>query len=76
MTMDDVFFWFVRNYGDYQKMFVFNLAAIDSPLLDAIIAITVQLVYCWRMWKIGGWKVLPLLSAAVGYTTLYPQCRS
>ncbi|KAJ3566022.1 hypothetical protein NP233_g7262 [Leucocoprinus birnbaumii] len=64
MTMADIFFWFVRNYGDYQKMFVFNLAAVDGPLLDAIIAVTVQLVYCWRMWKIGRWKVLPLLSVA------------
>lgn len=65
MIMDDVFFWFVYNFGDFPKLFEFNLAAIDGPLLDAIITFTVQLVYCWRLWKIGRWKVLPIVTAVL-----------
>ncbi|KAJ3569074.1 hypothetical protein NP233_g5290 [Leucocoprinus birnbaumii] len=65
MVMDDVFFWFVYNFGDLDKLFIFNVAAIDGPFLDAVITVTVQSVYCWRLWKIGGWKVLPVVAATL-----------
>ncbi|KAJ3565503.1 hypothetical protein NP233_g7591 [Leucocoprinus birnbaumii] len=65
MIMDDAFFWFVYNFGDFSALFSFNLASIDGPVLDAIITFTVQLVYCWRLWKLGKWRVLPILSAAL-----------
>lgn len=63
MIMDDAFFWFVYNFGDFTALFKFNLASIDGPVLDSIITLTVQLVYCWRLWILGGWKVLPIISA-------------
>ncbi|KAF5347564.1 hypothetical protein D9756_010638 [Leucocoprinus leucothites] len=63
MMMDDVFYWFVYNFGDTSVMFQLNLASIDGPFLDAVIALTVQLVYCWRIWVLGKWRVLPAVAA-------------
>ncbi|KAF5363251.1 hypothetical protein D9756_001019 [Leucocoprinus leucothites] len=70
MVMDDVFFWFVYGFGDINRLSRFNLAAIDGPFLDAVITFTVQVVYCWRLWKIGGWKVLPLFAASLSTIAL------
>ncbi|KAF5350064.1 hypothetical protein D9756_009072 [Leucocoprinus leucothites] len=63
ITMDDVFFWFVYNYGDYSALLRFNIASIDGPFLDAIITFTVQLVYCWRLRVIGKWNIMPTICA-------------
>ncbi|KAF5350112.1 hypothetical protein D9756_009066 [Leucocoprinus leucothites] len=65
VIMDDVFFWFVYHFGDFSALSEFNLSSVDGPLLDAIIAFTVQLVYCWRVWVIGKWKALPIVTALV-----------
>lgn len=65
MIMDDVFFWFVHNFGDYSALLRFNVAAIDGPFLDVVITFTVQSVYCWRLRKIGQWKILPIVTAMV-----------
>ncbi|KAJ3575667.1 hypothetical protein NP233_g948 [Leucocoprinus birnbaumii] len=76
MIMDDAFFWFVYHFGDYSAALDPNLASISGPFLDASIAFTVQLVYCWRLWKLGKQRALPiicailaLLSCASGMTT-------
>jgi len=65
MIMDDVFFWFVYNFGNYPALLRFNVAAIDGPFLDVVITFTVQSVYCWRLRKIGQWKILPIIIAMV-----------
>lgn len=65
MIMDDVFFWFVHNFGNYPALLRFNVAAIDGPFLDVVITFTVQIVYCWRLRKIGQWKILPIITALV-----------
>ncbi|KAF9460453.1 hypothetical protein BDZ94DRAFT_1265937 [Collybia nuda] len=59
MTMVDAFDWFVYNFGNADMLANFEIAAIDSPFLDGIIAFTVQIVYCWRVHKLSGWKILP-----------------
>jgi hypothetical protein len=53
LTMDDVFFWFVYNFGDANKLLQFHWA-FDIPALDAIIGFIVQVVYCWRIWVLSG----------------------
>lgn len=63
MIMDDAFFWFVYNFGDFTALFRFNLASIDGPVLGSTITFTVQLVYCWRLWILGKWKALPIVFA-------------
>jgi len=59
LVMDDLFYWFVYHFSDYNSLGHFNYAVVDGPFLDAIIMFTVQVVYCWRVWRLGGWKVLP-----------------
>ncbi|KAF5348305.1 hypothetical protein D9756_010532 [Leucocoprinus leucothites] len=54
MTLDDVFVCMLED---------FNLAPIDGPLLDATIMFTVQIMYCWRLWVFGRWKVIPTIAA-------------
>lgn len=63
MAMDDVFFWYVYNFNDILSLFKFNIATIDGPLLDALIMFTVQLVYCWRVWVLGRWRIVPICAA-------------
>ncbi|KAF9445257.1 hypothetical protein P691DRAFT_777703 [Macrolepiota fuliginosa MF-IS2] len=62
LTMDDAFFWFAYNFGDLNKVYEFHLAAIDIPTLDAVIALIVQLVYCWRIWVLSEWRIIPILT--------------
>jgi len=58
-TMDDVFFWFVYGFGDVNRLFQFHWA-FHIPTLDAIIGLIVQGVYCWRIWKLSGWRIIPI----------------
>lgn len=64
LTVDDIFFWFVYNFGDAQKLLAFHWA-FDIPALDAVIGFIVQAVYCWRIWVLSGWRLLPILTAVV-----------
>ncbi|KAF5350065.1 hypothetical protein D9756_009073 [Leucocoprinus leucothites] len=59
MVMADAFEWYVYNFGDYDHLLDFAFAGIDSPILDGVIAFVVQLVYCWRIWVLSEWRVLP-----------------
>ncbi|KXN86256.1 hypothetical protein AN958_10309 [Leucoagaricus sp. SymC.cos] len=65
LMMDDTFFWFAYNFGDTGKLNEFHIAAIDIPVFDAIIALIVQNVYCWRMWVLSRWRVIPILAALI-----------
>ncbi len=64
LLVDDVFFWFVYNFGDFGKLSQFHWG-FDVPILDAIIGFIFQLVYCWRIWALSGWKIVPVLLALV-----------
>jgi len=68
MTMDDIFFWYVYNFGNYNALRDFNMATIDGPLIDAIVMFTVQLVYSWRVWMLGRWRVVPAIAIFVSPT--------
>lgn len=69
LVMDDLFYWFVYHFNDYSSLGHFNYAVVDGPFLDAIIMFTVQIVYCWRVWKLGHWRFLP----AVAVVASFPQ---
>lgn len=61
MTMVDGFRWFVFNFGNYEAMLDFGVAGIDSPFMDGLIALIVQLVYGWRIWVLSKWRLVPIL---------------
>ena len=67
LVMDDWFYWFVYHFSDYNSLGHFNYAVVDGPFLDAIIMFTVQVVYCWRVWRLGGWKVLPAVAVFASF---------
>lgn len=66
LIMSDIFFWFVYHFGDPAELGQLHLSSISGPLLDAIIAFTAQMVYCWRMRILGEWRVIPITIGFVG----------
>ncbi|KAJ3575532.1 hypothetical protein NP233_g1037 [Leucocoprinus birnbaumii] len=64
-TMEDTFYWFGYHFGDTRRLYEFHFAAIDIPALDALIALLVQMVYCWRISALRGWKAIPLVTASI-----------
>ncbi|KAL9708821.1 hypothetical protein Ac2012v2_007976 [Leucoagaricus gongylophorus] len=67
LVMDDLFYWFVYHFNDYSSFGHFNYALINGPFLDAIIMFTVQVVYCWRVWRLGGWRVIPAVAVFLAF---------
>jgi hypothetical protein len=64
--MVDAFHWFVYNFGNTEALSDLSMAGIDGPVLDGVIALIVQLVYCWRIWVLSGQRpVLPAIIALV-----------
>jgi len=63
-SMDDTFFYFVYGFGDVGRLFDLHWA-FDVPTLDAIIGLVVQGVYCWRIWVLSGWRVIPIVSGLI-----------
>jgi len=47
-----VYRWFVTGFGNLDSLKDPNFAAIDSPTMDAIISLTVQGFYCFRIWTL------------------------
>lgn len=66
--MVDAFHWFVYNFGNTAALSDLSMAGIDGPILDGIIALIVQSVYCWRIWVLSGRRVvLPGIIALVSF---------
>jgi hypothetical protein len=63
--MDDAFYWFAYNFGNVSKLYEFHASGFNIPALDAIVALLVQGVYCWRIWALTQWKVIPIITALV-----------
>lgn len=73
LSIDDTFFYFVYGFGDVDRLFQFHWA-FDIPTLDAIVGAIVQVVYCWRIWMLSGWRVVPMFSLLVSLHTLACKC--
>ncbi|KAL9708848.1 hypothetical protein Ac2012v2_008003 [Leucoagaricus gongylophorus] len=67
LVMNDLFYWFVYHFNDYSSFGHFNYALVNGPFLDAIIMFTVQVVYCWRVWRLGGWRVIPAVAVFLAF---------
>ncbi len=52
-TAADGFHWFVFGFGDMDRLGEFFLANFDSPMMSAVIAFVVQLVYAWRVFHLS-----------------------
>ena len=73
IVFDDAFYWFVYHFNDFSSFGHFNLSLIDGPFLDSIIMFTVQIVYCWRIWRLGNWRVIPAVTAFASFFWCWSQ---
>lgn len=46
----DVLHWFAIQLGDQASLSKPWYSSIDAPVLGGIIALVVQLFFCWRIW--------------------------
>lgn len=61
LIMNDAFNKYVYHFGDYDALLESTFSGTDGPVLDALIAMVVQFVYCWRIWVLSNRKVLPCI---------------
>jgi hypothetical protein len=68
----DAMRWYAIGYGDLLALIRPEFSTIDAPILDALIAIIVQLTFCWRImvlsksWWISGSIALVAVAQLVG----------
>ncbi|KAJ3562285.1 hypothetical protein NP233_g9674 [Leucocoprinus birnbaumii] len=63
LALSDGLEWFVYHFGDYSSLLESYDSPISNPICDSIIAFPVQLVYCWRIWVLSGWILIPSVIA-------------
>jgi hypothetical protein len=74
LCMADVYHWFAAGFGSMIALNDIHFSGIDTPLMGAIIAATVQGFYCYRIYRINvkAWPVcvftllVALLEVAIG----------
>jgi hypothetical protein len=52
MTGSDVWYWFIEGYGVQERLMQSHLTPIDIPLVEAVISLTVQEYFCYRIWTL------------------------
>lgn len=57
-TVADGFHWFVFGYGDMNRLHEFFLANFDTPIMSSIVALLVQGIYAWRVYRLSKLKAL------------------
>lgn len=66
-TAADGFHWFVFGFGDMDRLGEFYLANFDSPMMSAVIAFVVQIMYAWRVYHLSKLRVVTGLICVVGF---------
>ncbi|PFH46700.1 hypothetical protein AMATHDRAFT_50860 [Amanita thiersii Skay4041] len=52
-TAADIYFWFGTGFGNVVRLNVTYLSPFDTPMIGAIVALIVQLFFCYRIWKLS-----------------------
>ncbi|XP_006455107.1 hypothetical protein AGABI2DRAFT_180302 [Agaricus bisporus var. bisporus H97] len=65
MTVADGYHWFVRGFGKPDVLAGFFLANFDTPIMGSFVAMISQTAYCWRIYRLSGMKILPIIILAV-----------
>jgi hypothetical protein len=66
MTIADGYHWFVKGFGEPNVLATFFLANFDTPIMGSLVAMISQTAYCWRIYRLSGMRVLPLIILVVG----------
>ena len=56
----DLYFWFGAGYGNLISLNTTHLSPFDTPFIGAIVALVVQLFFCYRIWKLkkNNWYIV------------------
>jgi len=72
----DAYHWFCAGFGDLGILTKPLASPYDSPVIDAVVSLFVQLFFCWRIWVLSKSKIMALViafisiaQAAAGVTT-------
>jgi hypothetical protein len=49
----DMYYWFVSGFGNVNHLASFVAASFDVPLMESIVAFSVQLFYVYRIWVLS-----------------------
>lgn len=50
LVTSDAFQWFVYGFGNMNTLTKPFTSFVDNPIMDGLIAMVVQLFFCWRIW--------------------------
>ena len=56
LTGADIYYWFVIGFGDINHLATPYASAFDVPIIGAIISLTVQFFFAYRVWVLGDRK--------------------
>ncbi|KAI0000817.1 hypothetical protein BJV74DRAFT_116020 [Russula compacta] len=56
MSGADLYYWFVSGFGQIDRLTHPNLAAFDVPIVEVVIAVTVQYFFAYRVWVLSNKK--------------------
>jgi hypothetical protein len=74
LTGADAYYWFMAGFGNMERLRNSNFAPIDSPFIDAVISLVVQVFFCYRIWTLSDRTLwLPLLIVVVRVLLLPSQ---
>jgi hypothetical protein len=56
----DIWFWFGAGYGNMIKLNTTYISPFDTPLMGSLVALIVQLFFCYRIWKLrkNNWYII------------------
>lgn len=57
LTGADIYYWFVIGFGDINHLATPYASAFDVPIIGAIISLTVQFFFAYRVWVLGNRKL-------------------
>ncbi|KAI0287411.1 hypothetical protein BC826DRAFT_49662 [Russula brevipes] len=67
----DLYYWFVSGFGNMDHLASPYAAAFDVPIIGAVVALTVQYFFAYRVWILSGKKSWWLCLAICVCSTIY-----
>ncbi|KAI0000789.1 hypothetical protein BJV74DRAFT_820679 [Russula compacta] len=65
MSGADLYYWFASGFGQVDRLTHPHLSAFDVPIIEALVAVTVQYFFAYRVWVLSNkkfWWILLIIS--------------
>lgn len=56
MSGADLYYWFASGFGQVDRLTHPHLSAFDVPIIEAVVAVTVQYFFAYRVWVLSDKK--------------------